>query len=168
MNIINNIEIESNNSIIFRNNNAFLRFYESGNGDIYLSAITNNNDYDFYLSDELLNFNIVNNIVDSLSEIKNNRQINLHQRKECKFNLFEDGIFNWKSDEWNIEKSFNTMQIKQCNTGIILSINKNIEDKENVYWGTIAFNTNRGHNKLVSCVFSRLLRKICNNNTKNK
>ncbi len=157
MNVINKVIIDEKNcSIVFKSDKSILRFFLSGNGDIYIASGIFTSDNDFYLSDD----NIVSIIINAIEELKNDPEVELHQIKETNFEIFTDDIFNWKSDEFNPEGKFNTMQIKKYNKGIIISINKNMDKPENTPFGTIAFNTDRSHNRCIALKFVNLLYSI--------
>ncbi len=144
MNIITDMKIIDSMTIIFKNENSAFVYSELGNGDIYLSALSNNDDYDFQLSKNILSPLLVDNINTKLKEYK----------------VLNKSI---ESDELNSEKRFNLLRVQEEENSIIFSFSNNITNFNNSEWCTIALNTNCGKNKNASIGFAQLLWKLTGN-----
>ena len=150
MNVLKNLLIE-NKEVLFKTENSVLSFHELGNGDIYISAYSKNNDYSFYI-DEKTHFNIVNSFRETLKLIEN---------MKTNEKYISNNKFVWASDEWNQNNEFTSLIVENDDNGIFLSFNNNVNNNDD--WVVVSFNTNRGHNRSISISFAHLLWNILEN-----
>lgn len=165
MNIITEFIIEEEGlpSIIFKGNCFYIRFYQSGNGDVYLSSldINNNNNYfiPFSTTGEDFKYNLIA-LFENLNTIYNSDFTAVYSNKN-NFNITKNKL-SWLSDESDEYNFQPTLDMDFFEDGLQLRFNKNPLNKNKDI--SICFNTDRGNCREISLNLYLFLRTICNKN----